>query len=229
MPAGTRERALEAAVELLGRRGVRALSHARVDERAGLPRGSTSNWFRTRRALLEGVVDWIAERERSDLGPAGMPPITGVDALVDGLCAMIELQSGRFAARTRARYALFLELAADPELGEPLRRQRHEFERWTEDIVTDVGIEDPRPATRALMALADGLLLHRLTVDPALDVRPAVTRAVRDLARTPDPGAGPETDPREDGTSAPPGPTTVQTGTGPGRVAHAPVPPATGR
>ena len=36
--------------------GVRALSHARVDERAGLPPGSTSNWFRTRRALLGGVV-----------------------------------------------------------------------------------------------------------------------------------------------------------------------------
>src|SRR5690606_29862392 len=163
MPPPTKVRALDAAVELLGEKGVRALTHARVDERAGLPRGSTSNWFRTRRALLGGLVDWIAERGRADLGPAGTPPITGVDALVDGLCAMIELQSGRFAARARARYALFLELAADPELGEPLRLQRHEFERWTEDIVTDVGIEDPRPATRALMALADGLLLHRLT------------------------------------------------------------------
>ncbi len=184
MPAATRERALEAAVELLGAEGVRALSHARVDERAGLPTGSTSNWFRTRRALLSGIVDWIAERERADFDVAAMPAITELDELIEGLCAMTELQTGPFAARTRARYALFLELADDPELGEPLRRQRREFERWTERIMIAIGITDPVPATRALMALADGLLLHRLTVDPALDMRPAIERAARALAES---------------------------------------------
>jgi AcrR family transcriptional regulator len=182
MPAATRERSLAAAVELLGAEGVRALSHARVDERAGLPPGSTSNWFRTRRALLAGVVDWMAERERADFDPAAMPEIDGLDGLVEGLCAMADLQTGPFAARTRARYALFLELSGDPELGEPLRRQRREFEQWTERLVVAVGIPDPVPATRALMALADGLLLHRLTVDPTLDLRPAIDRAVRALA-----------------------------------------------
>ena len=182
MPAATRERALKAAVELLGADGVRALAHARVDERAGLPPGSTSNWFRTRRALLGGVVDWIAERERADFEPAAMPVISGVDELIEGLCAMAKVQTGPFAARTRARYALFLELAGDPELSEPLLRQRREFERWTERIVIAVGIADPVPATRALMALCDGLLLHRLTVDPDLDMRPAIERAVRAFA-----------------------------------------------
>ncbi len=182
MPAATRERALEAAVELLGAQGVRALSHARVDARAGLPPGSTSNWFRTRRALLAGVVDWIAMRERADFDPAAMPAITEVDELIEGLCRVVELRSGPFATRTRARYALFLELAGDAELGEPLRRQRREFERWMERIVVAVGIIDPVPATRAVMALGDGLLLHRLTVDPGLEPRPAIERAVRALA-----------------------------------------------
>lgn len=183
MAAATRERALEAAVQVLGAEGVRALSHARVDERAGLPPGTTSNWFRTRRALLGGVVDWVAERERADFDPGAMPVIADLDGLVEGLCAMVELQAGPFAPRTRARYALFLELAGDPELGEPLRRQRREFERWTERIVVAVGVAEPVPATRALMALADGLLLHRLTVDPGLDMRPAIERAVRALAQ----------------------------------------------
>jgi DNA-binding transcriptional regulator YbjK len=182
MPAATRERGLEAAVELLGAEGVRALTHARVDERAGLPAGSTSNWFRTRRALLGGVVDWIAERERADFDPAAMPAITELDGLIEGLCVMAEVQTGPFAARTRARYALFLELSGDLELGEPLLRQRREFERWTERIVGDVGIAEPVPAARAIMALCDGLLLHRLTVDPGLDMRPAIERAVRALA-----------------------------------------------
>ncbi|MFC7619945.1 TetR/AcrR family transcriptional regulator [Microlunatus sp. GCM10028923] len=182
MPAGTRERSLEAAVELLGAEGVRALSHARVDGRAGLSPGSTSNWFRTRRALLAGIVDWIAEQERADFDPSALPVISGVEELIEGLCTMLEVQTGPLAARTRARYALFLELSDDPELGEPLRRQRHEFERWTERMVAAVGIADPEPAARAVMALGDGLMLHRLTVDPNLELRPAVDRAVRALA-----------------------------------------------
>jgi hypothetical protein len=111
-----------------------------------------------------------------------LPQRTGLDGLVEGLCAMADMQTAASAARTRARYVLFLELAGDPELGEPLRRQRREFERWTERIVIAVGIADPVPATRALMALADGLLLHRLTVDPELDMRPAIERSVRALA-----------------------------------------------
>ena len=130
------------------------------------------------------MIDWLAERERADFDPGAMPEITGPDELIEGLCAMTELQSGPFAARTRARYALFLELAGDPELGEPLRRQRREFERWTEQIVIAIGIADPVPATRALMAFGDGLLLHRLTVDPDLDMRPAIERAVRALAES---------------------------------------------
>ena len=49
-------------------------------------------------------------------------------------------------------------------------------------IVITVGFADAAPTTQALMALADGLLLHRLTVDPTLDVRPAIERAVRALS-----------------------------------------------
>ncbi|MGN6577797.1 MAG: hypothetical protein ACTHKG_19160 [Nocardioides sp.] len=128
-------------------------------------------------------MDWIAEHERADFDPAAMPAISGVEDLIDGLCTVVELQSGPFATRTRARYALFLELAGDPQLGEPLRHQRREFERWTEHLVGAAGIGDPGPATRALMALGDGLLLHRLTVDPALDPRPAIERAVRALGQ----------------------------------------------
>ncbi len=179
----TKERALSAAVEVLGTEGVRALSHTRVDARAGLPAGSTSNWFRTRRSLLAGIVDWMAESERADFDPSGVSVAPGADGLIDGLCAMVELQSGAFAVRTRARYALFVELASDPELTAPLRQQRHEFERWTYQLVSAAGIPDPVPAARTLMALGDGLMLHRLTVDPGLELRPIIERTVRALAQ----------------------------------------------
>ena len=57
--------------------------------------------------------------------------------------------------------------------------------KWTDRLVADAGIPDPVPAARALMALGDGLMLHRLTVDPELDVRPPIERAGRALAATP--------------------------------------------
>ncbi|MRX44816.1 TetR/AcrR family transcriptional regulator [Agromyces kandeliae] len=179
----TKDRALEAAVQLLGSEGVRALSHARVDARAELPNGSTSNWFRTRRALLAGIIDWMAEQERADFSPTLFDEPTPA-SIIEGLCAVLLAQTGPFAVRTRARFALFLELGADDELLAPLRRQRQEFEQWTDRLVTAAGIPDPIPAGRALMALGDGLILHRLTIDPGLDVRPVVERAVRALAAT---------------------------------------------
>jgi DNA-binding transcriptional regulator YbjK len=183
MPPATKDRALEAAVELLGIEGVRALSHARVDQRAGLPPGSTSNWFRTRRALLVGVIDWIVEREFNELNPSAVSADRGLDGFLHGLCGMVELQIEPYAVRTRARYALFLELAGDPEIGERLQHGHRQFQQWTEHMLTAIGIPDPVVASRALMALLDGLVLHRLILDPDLDMRVAIERAVRALAQ----------------------------------------------
>lgn len=179
--AGTRTRALEAALALVGEEGIRALTHARVDERAGLPRGSTSNWFRTREALLAGTVEWLARSEQADLGSAGMPQT--VEHLVDAFCAMIATETGPFAARTRARFALFLEGSLHPEVLEPLRRQRAEYVQWTAHLLAAVGAEHPTDASRTFMAAADGLVLHRLTIDPDIEIRPVVERAVRACLR----------------------------------------------
>ncbi|MHA7278215.1 TetR/AcrR family transcriptional regulator [Arthrobacter sp. MDT2-2] len=175
----TRERALDAALDLVGEQGIRALVHARVDDRAGLPRGSTSNWFRTREALVAGVVGWIAERERDDFHAGATATITTPDQLIDALSSLISAQTALFAGRTRARYALFLEGAHDSQLLEPLLQQRAAYVEWATDLLAGVGAARPADAVRALMAASEGLVLHRLTVDPDAPVRPVVERIVR--------------------------------------------------
>lgn len=177
--APTRIRALDAALALVGEEGIRALTHARVDERAGLPKGSTSNWFRTRDALLTGVVAHLAERERADFEHAPHTAIETPDEFIDALSTMIAVQSGPLAARTRARYTLFLEGAASPGLLTPLLEQRAVFVNWTTEHLTRIGAAHPAEAVRTLMATGDGLVLHRLTVDPDAEIRPVVERAVR--------------------------------------------------
>lgn len=177
--SSTRERALEAAVELVGEQGIRALTHARVDGRAGLPKGSTSNWFRTRDALVAGVATWIAETERTEFAAGRALEITTADELIDALAGFIVAQTEMFAARTRARYAMFLEGRTNPTLLGPLLEQRAVYVEWTTTLLRHIGATHPSEAARTLMAAGEGIVFHRLTVDPEADVRSVVHRAVR--------------------------------------------------
>lgn len=171
--SSTRKRALEAAIDLVGTEGVHALTHGRVDAAAALPPGSTSNHFRTRAALVTGVIEWIAEQERAD---AGIPQISTAEELIAALTQMIELQSGPLVIRTRARYALFLE--ADSEATTPLRAQRIRFEEWTRTILTAIGGVNAAARTTFLMASGEGLLMHRITVDPGAPIEANIRLAV---------------------------------------------------
>ncbi len=197
--ATIRERVLAAAIDLVGARGVRSLTHVRVDAAAGLPKGSTSNHFRTRAALIAGVIDAIATAERDELaaGPgaaaasggtpgqgaaSGRPPRSASDpisAVVDVMAAALIDLTGPHAVRTRARLALFIELAAEPELRAPLEAQRHEYEVFTRGLLASLGADDPDAAVRTLMAALDGLILHRVTVDPDAPVHPTIDRVLR--------------------------------------------------
>lgn len=171
--SSTRRRALDAAVTLIGTEGIRALTHGRVDAAASLPPGSTSNHFRTRAALVAGVVAWMATQERAD---AGLPEIRSRDDLVQALSRMIAVQSGPLAARTRARYALFLE--ADDDAARPLREQRLGMEAWLQGILQELGGAAAAQRTRLVMAAADGLMLHRVTVDPDAPIDVVIGPAV---------------------------------------------------
>lgn len=171
--SSTRRRALAASIDLIGTEGIRALTHARVDAAAGLPPGSTSNHFRTRAALVAGVIEWLALQERED---AGIVDIHDRDQFTSAICRMIERQSGLLSVRTRARYALFLE--ADDDATSPLRAQRLAMEAWVRGILTDLGGEAAARHTAFVMATAEGLLLHRVTVDPEAAIEPVISRAV---------------------------------------------------
>lgn len=177
--AATRTRALDAALSLVGEEGIRALTHARVDERADLPKGSTSNWFRTRDALVAGVVTHLADRERADLRDAPETVIDTPDDLIEAFTGMIAAETERFAGRSRARFALFLEGAHSPDLLTPLLTQRAVFLTWVTQLLQQVGATSPSEAARTFMAAADGLVLHRLTVDPNAEIRPVLERTVR--------------------------------------------------
>jgi len=55
---------LDAAIGVLGERGMRELTHRAVDAEAGVAAGSTANYFPTREALLEAIVERVSAMER---------------------------------------------------------------------------------------------------------------------------------------------------------------------
>ena len=175
--ASNRERALAAAVELLGTEGLRALTHVRVDERAGLPKGSTSNHFRTRAALLEGVLGWMVDTELPEVGAAVVPDT--VDELVEALVRLYDFMMGPNRTMTTARMVLFMEAAHDPALRALLARGRDTMEATLLPALARLGARDPQLATDALASCFEGLFLHDIGRHAQLDARGVLDLVVR--------------------------------------------------
>lgn len=178
----TKTRALEAAVDLLGSQGLRALTHARVDARAGLPKGSASNHFRTRAALLAGVMDWILERELPEVGAAFAP--TSADELVDALCGVLDHLTRADRAVTTARLVLFLEASHDEQLRAAVSRGRTLMEAAAVSMLAKLGAADPVTAAGAIAACSEGLILHRIARHDETDPRPVFELVVRGALRS---------------------------------------------
>ncbi|MGW0174202.1 TetR/AcrR family transcriptional regulator [Rhodococcus sp. NPDC003322] len=162
--AGNRDQALDAAIDLLGARGLRGLTHRGVDAAAGLPQGSTSNYFRTRDALVGAVVARLVERDREDwaaLGSARLPAT--VTELADGLTGYVLLATGRDRLRTAARFALFAAAMTDTAVAEPIGRGRAELVEWGTTMLAMLGAPDPGRHAVILTDYLDGVILHRLT------------------------------------------------------------------
>jgi len=174
----TRARILDAAVELLGTQGLKALTHLRVDVVAGVPKGSTSNYFRTRAALLTGVVEWLAELDLAELVSPPSPP-ADVDAFVALLAHAVESATTASRTRTIARYVLFLEGTHNEDVRRPLLAGRAYFRSFVETTTERLGAADPVAAATAITAVGDGMIIHRVTVDPEADVLAPINAVVR--------------------------------------------------
>jgi DNA-binding transcriptional regulator YbjK len=173
----TKQRALDAAIQLVGTQGLRALTHARVDDHAGLARGSTSNYFRTRQALLSGVVARLAEFDLTQVGVAFSP--TSPDELVDTLCQLFEYMTREARTQTTARLILFMEASHTPALQQALSRGRAAMETVVVLALARLGARDPQAAATAVAACVEGHVLHRIARHDDTDPRPTFDLVVR--------------------------------------------------
>src|SRR5204862_7577576 len=104
-----RTQILDAAIDILCDDGVGGLTHRQVDSRAGVPAGTTSNYFRTRQALLEATAARTVDLhwQRVEALQSAISPMTR-DALKAFLVRMLTPDE-QFRRWALARFELVLE------------------------------------------------------------------------------------------------------------------------
>lgn len=180
-----REQVLDAAITVLGTQGVRGVTHRAVDAEAGVPQGTTSNHFRTRDALFEGVVERFVVRERAafeELAKGGEPrsPLELAAVLADWTVAAV----GPRRELTVARFAILVEAAIRPPLRRKLAEAAAEVTVWATERMRAAGSADPERDVRYLANQVEAMTLHQLAYPaPDFDPGPSLTALVTALVK----------------------------------------------
>lgn len=169
-PEGTAARQahlLACAIAVVGRSGLRGLTHRAVDRQADLPEGTCSVYFRTRLALLTALTGFVAQRLTDDvrlmgesLSDPNVDPAAAIEATVDMVVRWSE-----HPALLITMTDLHLESVRTPSL-------RPTSDAWRDDLVTVVEAvlqrieekDDPRKRALSIVASVEGVALAALTM-----------------------------------------------------------------
>ncbi len=182
MAGDRRTTILDAALDVLAEQGMRGLTHRAVDARAALPVGSTSYYFRSRAALVDGCVQRLVSRDLTDelADVLAAPADDLLDVLTSVAVGMVT--TGRH--RTLARYELTLAATRDAELRTALRAGGDTVRTLGAGALAAAGATDPDGLAGRVAAVVDGLVLTALVRGPddpaelAAWMRPALERAL---------------------------------------------------
>ena len=165
-----RAQILDAAIGILADEGVGGLTHRQVDDRAGLPAGTTSNYFRTRQALLEATaartVDLHWQRVEALQAAIGSLTRDGVKAL---MTRMLSAPDEQFRRYTLARFELFMEGTRRPELRPFLKELQSAAVKSATVIFEAAGFTPTAEEMDELSRLLNGYVFSNLTISGAPD------------------------------------------------------------
>ncbi|RJO71251.1 TetR family transcriptional regulator [Nocardia panacis] len=153
---------VDAAIDLIAAQGLRALTHRALDAALELPAGSASYYFRSRRALLAGIVERIAARSRADFLAGGFdtPDLRDRAALARAIARWLDRLLAERRHHLIVRHALILELRADPELRARLAHGLFSAE-GARDLFAALDFADPDAAAADFLAVLEGAVFDR--------------------------------------------------------------------
>ncbi|MGV9610682.1 TetR/AcrR family transcriptional regulator [Nocardia xishanensis] len=154
---------VDAAIELIARSGIRALTHRALDTALALPPGSSSYYFRTKRALIEAIADRISARSRSDFVAAGFaaPDAADLPSIAHGVAVWLDRLLLERRDHLIARHALIIDLIGDPELHTRLSKSLFSLES-AQELFRANDFPDPDTAAADFLAVLEGAVFDRL-------------------------------------------------------------------
>jgi hypothetical protein len=191
-PSARKRQVGDAAIAVLAEHGARGLTHRAVDQAAGLPAGTTSNYARTRAALLTLALIRIAELDAAEAGggPGHLSEsrysgsglsgsgiagsvISGSEVssagisgagLADGLAMVLDRWITDPGARRRvlARFELALEATRRPELRAAYDEMGQGFRFEAVRLLAASGSADPERDAWTVIAWMEGTAFYAL-------------------------------------------------------------------
>ncbi len=163
----TRRHLLDAAIPLVARGGLKALSHRAVENAAGVARGSATYHLGSRHEIVAGLLERLAALDvaamQDQLNRLAVDHLTSgrmdVDAVVRGVVGGLLEDPDRVLAR----YWLMLEATRDETLQPLVRGWRDAFATMPVPLLTGLGVVEPAAVARDLVALLDGILFEHLS------------------------------------------------------------------
>ena len=149
----------DAAIAVLAGHGARGLTHRAVDQAAGLPSGTTSNYARTREALLTLTLTRIAELDLAE----GVARVAG-SGLADDVAQMVHqwiIEPGR-RRRFLARLELAFEATRRPELRAAYDEMGRGFRTEAARLLAAAGSAHPERDAWTLIAWVEGTAFYAL-------------------------------------------------------------------
>ena len=164
--ADPRGRLLDAALSIVGSEGLRALTHRRIEDEAGLARGSARYHLGTNDQIIAATLEHAVLRD-SRMNEAVLAKV-GFEALAGSTTSFPEILAALVSAflenpgAIRARYELLLEATRRPSLEAEAQRWRAQFVSASELALTAAGQADPHTVAVLLVACIDGLVFDAL-------------------------------------------------------------------
>ena len=176
-PEGRRKKILQAAGELIEEIGISAVTHRKVAERARVPLGSTTQYFKSLTDMLVEALTGL-EEEREEKLAEFTSELNEVDDPV-GLVADMVMESLADLKRTRNELSFALLYTTHPKL-------RRFIGLGDADLVERLSWNIPEATGRAVFAYCYGVLFQAVvqeTVAPREEIETALRRLIGESAR----------------------------------------------
>ncbi|MFC6885421.1 TetR/AcrR family transcriptional regulator [Actinomadura yumaensis] len=159
----TRDRILEAALRLIGERGVGAVTNRAVAKAAGVSLGSLTYHFPSQSDLLREALQTFVDAEIARI-TARIATLRDANPTPDQAADEVEKAIAEFAHGPEqiANLELHLHAARDPEVQATSARSVEAYDRLATAVLTALGIPDAESHAPAAVALLYGLAVRRL-------------------------------------------------------------------